>query len=61
MIKISCDKCNKHFNIEANGGYLCLCDKCLSLCGSNYDYDLFMKSFDIFLGENRIANIERKK
>ena len=60
-IKNSCDKCNKHFNIETNGGYLCLCDECLRLCKSNYDHELFMKSFDVFLGENKIANIERKK
>ena len=60
-IKILCDKCNKQFDIEAIGGYLCLCDECVSLCGSNYEHDLFMKSFDIFLGENKIANVEYKQ
>ena len=60
-IKISCDKCNKQFNIEATSGYLCLCDECLGLCGSNYEHDLFMKGYDIFLGENKIANVERKQ
>ncbi len=58
---ISCNKCNNQYSIDASGGYICLCNECLSVCDTNYEHELFMKSFDIFLGENLIANVEWKK